>query len=112
MNSAKKVVLSFLNSAEGYFHVKTVVESGVNQPQRGYTDVRDITASDLNLILKTALSVLDKELFLKIPSVALNAALQSTIHSFDDGRFQSKIDSNKYSFLLKALSAEASGGKS
>lgn len=122
MNRAKRIVLSFLNSAEGYFHTQTIIEDAVKQPRTlygpmssipegwNYTDIRDITACDLQNILKTALQSIDFELYKIIPSVALNAALQSTIHNLDFGKFQSKINSSKYNFLLNALSEEAGKG--
>jgi len=118
MDRAKNVVLAFLNSAEGYFHYKTVLEDAVKQPRYvfgpmsdrpekwDYTDIRDITANDFNNLIKVASGLVDKDLFQIIPSTALNAALQTAIHSFDNGRFQSKLDSNKYNFLYKVLATK------
>jgi len=115
MDKGKRVVLSFLNSAEGYFHTKRILEDQVKQP-RGlygpmsdrperwdYTDIRDISKKDLDNILSYAVNSLDKELFNVIPSTALNAALQYAAHTFDRGRFQSKIDAPTYKFLLGIL---------
>ena len=121
MDRSKRVVLSFLNSAEGYFHNKTIIEDGVKQPRNlygpmsdrpekwDYTDIRDITKIDLDNILAYALNQVDKELYQQIPSTALNAALQCAIHCFDNGRFQSKIDSNAYNALYKILSLKVEG---
>ncbi len=121
MDISKKVVLSFLNSAEGYFHNKTIVEDSFKQPRNlygpmsdrpekwNYTDIRDITKVDLEAIVLFASSILDKELYNIIPSTALNAALQTAIHVFGNGKFQSKIDSNTYEALYKILSIKVNG---
>ena len=123
MDRAKSIVLAFLNSAEGYFHTKTVLENSVKQPRGlygpmsnrpekwNYTDIRDLTASDLKKIIAVALKDIDKDLFKIIPGVALNASLQSTIHTLDNGKYQSKLDSNLYNFLLSKMSSVLSGGK-
>lgn len=115
MSQAKKVVFSFLNSAEGYFHTRRILQNQVKQPRDlygpmsnrperwNYTDIRDINKYDLDLIINTALNNVDRELFAKIPKVALNAALQYTIHTLDYGKYQSKIDANAYNFLLNIL---------
>jgi len=115
MDLSKKVVLSFLNSAEGYFHNKTILEDSFKQPRDlygpmsdrserwDYTDIRDITKLDLDSIINYALKQLDKKLFLIIPSTALNAALQSSIHCCDSHKFQSKIDSKAYDALYQIL---------
>lgn len=116
MDRAKKVVLAFLNSAEGYFHTNTVVEPCVKQPSDlygpvsdrpekwDYTDVREVSPSDLMNMVNYAASILDKKLFKLIPSTAMGAALQSAIHTFDNSRFQSKIDSNLYNLMYGMLS--------
>ena len=121
MDISKRVVLSFLNSAEGYFHNKTIIEDSFKQPRNlygpdsyrperwDYTDIRDINKMDLDNIVSFALSKLDKELYKIIPSTALNAALQCAIHCYDNSRFQSKIDSNIYEALYKILSMKVQG---
>ena len=121
MDKSKRVVLSFLNSAEGYFHNKTIVEDSFKQPRDlygpssdrpekwDYTDIRDINKIDLDNILAYASNELDRELFKIIPSTALNAALQCAIHCYDNSRFQSKIDSNAYNALYKILSLKVIG---
>jgi len=118
MDKSKRVVLSFLNSAEGYFHNKTIIEDSFKQPRNlygplsdrpekwDYTDIRNITKMDFEDILAYAQNKLDKELYNIIPSTALNAALQSAIHCYDNGRFQSKMDSNTYNALYKVLSVK------
>ncbi len=123
MNRARRVVLSFLNSAEGYFHTNTVIEDSVKQPRDlygpksdrperwDYKDIRDITSQDLLKIISHAVSILDSSLFKVIPSTALNAALQTAIHTLDNGQFQSKIDSNYYNFLYKILADRVIGAK-
>ena len=100
---------------------KTIIEDSFKQPRNlygpmsnrpekwDYKDIRDITKIDLDNILAFALNKLDKELYKIIPSTALNAALQTAIHSFDNGRFQSKIDSNAYNALYKILSLKVQG---
>ena len=115
MDKAKKVVDAFLNTAEGYFHVKTIIENSVKQPRDtfgpmadrperwNYTDVRDITVADLNSIIKEASKAIDKDFLKILPNVALHAALQVTIHTLENGKFQSKIDSNKYAALYNVL---------
>ncbi len=121
MDISKRVVQSFLNSAEGYFHNKTIIEDSFKQPRNlygpksdrpekwDYTDVRDINKIDLDNILAYALNKLDKELYIIIPSTALNAALQCAIHCYDNSRFQSKMDSNAYNALYKILSLKVQG---
>lgn len=121
MDISKRIVLSFLNSAEGYFHNKTIIEDSFKQPRNlygpmsdrpegwDYTDVRDINKIDLDNILACALNKIDIELYRIIPSTALNAALQSAIHCHDNSRFQSKIDSNAYEALYKILSLKVQG---
>jgi hypothetical protein len=116
MDISKRIVISFLNSAEGYFHNKTVIEDAFKQPRNlygpasdrpekwDYTDVRDITKEDLKSIIELAAGLLDVQLYKIIPSTALNAALQTVIHTLGNGRFQSKIDSNMYESLYKVLS--------
>ena len=120
MDRAKKVVFDFLNSAEGYFHMYAVVEKMFKQPRDlygpmsdrpekwDYTDIRDLTREDFKNIIDESLKSLDKELYKKVESVALNAALQNTIHSYELGKFQSKIDARTYNYLLKILELKAS----
>jgi len=115
MDRVKKVVFSFLNSGEGYFHTKRIIEDGFKQPRDlygpmtdrpekwDYTDIRDITKDDLKNLVNVAFFKIDHDLFQIIPSTALNASLQYAIHTFDNGRFQSKIDAVIYDFLLKLL---------
>ena len=115
MDKTKRVVLSFLNSAEGYFHTRTVVDDSVKQPRDlygpksdrperwDYTDIRDISKGDIYKLLKFAKTLIDKKLFSIIPSTALHAALQTAIQTFDNSRFQSKIDSMLYNFMYGML---------
>ena len=122
MDQAKKIVTSFLNSSEGYFHTQRIIEDQVKQPRNlygpmsdrperwNYTDIRDITKEDLKNIVASAQSSLDKDLYTIIPSTALNAALQYTIHTLDNGKFQSKINSPTYEILYKVLSSKIKGG--
>lgn len=119
MDRSKRVVKAFLNSAEGYFHKRRVLQDQVKQPRNlygpmsdrperwDYKDVRDITKFDLDRILIFALNKLDWELYNIIPSTALHAALQCAIHSLDYGQFQSKIDAKTYIMLLKVLALRA-----
>ena len=122
MDQVKKIVMSFLNSAEGYFHTKRIIEDQVKQPRDlygpmsdrperwDYTDVRDITKEDLKNIVGSAMSSLDRELYNIIPSTALNASLQYTIHTLDNGRFQSKINSPTYKILYNVLDSKIKCG--
>ena len=117
MDRTKRIVQGFLNSAEGYFHTKRIVEDQVKQPRDlygpmsnrperwDYTDIRDITKDDLKSIVMNTLQNIDHDLFKVKPSTALNAALQYTIHVLDNGRFQSKIDAPTYQFLMNILKA-------
>ena len=119
MDRSKRVVKAYLNSDEGYFHTKRVLEDQVKQPRDlygpmnarperwDYTDIRDITKFDLDLILNKSLNDIDWELYKIIPSTALNAALQASIHTMFRGRYQSKIDSRIYLTLLKVLALKA-----
>ena len=111
--------MSNLNSGESYFHNKTIIEDSFKQPsdlygpksdrpEHGdYSDIRDISKTDLDNILAYAFNQIDTALYNIIPSTALNAALQGAIHCYDNSRFQSKIDSNVYSVLYKILSLKA-----
>jgi len=121
MDLSKKVVLSFLNSAEGYFHNKTIIEDSFKQPrdlygpenaqpEKGeYTDIRDITKQDLDIIVDYSANNIDLDLYVIIPSTALNASLQSAIHTLFRGKYQSKIDSNAYEALYRILSLKVKG---
>ena len=107
-----KIVNAFLNSAEGYFHLKRVLQDQVKHP-RGlygpmndrperwdYTDIRNITSQDYNNIVNFAINNMEKQLYNIIPDVALRAALDFSIHTFDKGRFQKKIDVPTYNILF------------
>jgi hypothetical protein len=119
MERSKKVVLAFLNSAEGYFHTKTVLEDKVKKPidscdPRGrsserwnYLDIRDLSKQDFENIISCALNSLDFELYNIIPSTALNAALGMVIQDFNNGMYDKKIDANTYLTLLKVLAIRA-----
>lgn len=119
MDRSKKVVLAFLNSAEGYFHTKTVLEDKVKQPRDlygpksdrperwNYKDIRDFSKQDFENIISCALNCLDFELYNVIPSTALNAALGMAITDFNNGEFDKKIDANTYLMLLKVLALRA-----
>lgn len=123
MDKAKRVVLSFLNSAERYFHTKTVLQENIKQPRDlygpvsnrperwNYTDIRDVCSKDIENILGYAQTVLDKKLFALIPSTAINAALQTAINTFDNSRFQSKIDGNMYNLMYGVLLKKLNGDK-
>lgn len=115
MSQASKVIKAFLNSAEGYFHTKRVLEDQVKQPRNvfgpnsdrperwDYTDIKDITPFDLRGLVLFAAHIMDKELYNIIPEVALHAALQMSIQIYDRSRFQSKINSNLYNLLFNNL---------
>lgn len=119
MERSKKVVLAFLNSAEGYFHTKTVLEDRVKKPidllplkgyrpeRWNYKDIRDLTKNDFENIISCALNCLDFDLYNIIPSTALNAALGMAITDFNDGMYDKKIDANTYIMLLKVLALRA-----
>lgn len=121
MDKTQRIVLSFLNSAEGYFHTQTVLEESVKQPRDlygpksdrperwDYTDVRDITNTDILNLINCAEGLIDKKLYSIIPSTALHAALQTAIHICDNSRFQSKIDSNMYNFMFGILFKKLKG---
>ena len=122
MDQPKKIVMSFLNSAEGYFHTKRIIEDQVKQPRNlygplsdrperwDYTDIRDITKEDLKNIVEFARTIVDIDLYKIIPSTALNAALQYAINIMDKGRFQSKFDSCTYNFLYNVLASKMNCG--
>ena len=119
MERSKKVVLAFLNSAEGYFNTKTVLEDQVKRtvdllplkgfrPERwNYKDIRDLTKHDFENIISCALNSLDFELYNIIPSTALNASLGMAIADFNNGVYDKKIDANTYLMLLKVLALRA-----
>ena len=121
MDRAKKVVLSFLNSGEGYFHTKTVIDESVKQPTNlygpvsdrperwDYTDKCEINEQDIMNVVNFAVTQIDKKLFKLIPSTAIHAALQSAIHTFDNSRFQSKMDSNIYNLMFKIILKKLKG---
>ena len=124
MDRSKRVVLAFMNSAEGYFNKKRIIEDHSKQqnclsnpPSKdhpedkveyhhnkwNYKDIRDIAKVDLDAILSYAVSILDQELYKILPEAALAAALQMSIQSLGDGKFQNKIDAPTYDVLLKIL---------
>lgn len=115
MDRSKKIVQAFLNSGEGYYHCRQILEDGKVKRQfdkllkPGYKYIRDISKKDLIEILVASIAGLDKELYQKIPSTALHATLGNTVWSYKDGTFQAKIDSNIYNILYKIL--EISTGK-
>jgi hypothetical protein len=122
MDKSKRIVKAFLNSAEGYFHRRRVLQDQVKQPRDlygpmgdrperwDYTDIRDINPLHLEQLLVYALGNVDKELYERIPSTALHAALQHAIDYYDYGRFKSKFDATKYNFLFKVLALKAKKG--
>ena len=109
MDRSKKIVKSFLISAEGYFHCRRVLKDGKNLRHLeqllmpNYKKIRDISKNDIMEILLASLVGIDKDLFNKIPSTAIHASLGSTVWSYKKGLFQSKIDSNVYNILYKIL---------
>ncbi len=118
MEKARKIVLAFLNSAEGYFHCKRILEDQVKQP-RGqfgplsdrperwdYTDIRDIKKEDYDNIVNKAVQFIDKDLYKVIPDVALRAALDFAIYTFDKFRFRSKINAPTYELLFNILKSK------
>jgi len=119
MDRPKRIVQAFLNSAEGYFHKRRIIQDQVKQPRDlygpenarperwNYTDIRNITKEDLDIILEYSLTNLDQELYQAVPSVALNTSLQSSIHDLFRGKYQSKIDARTYVSLLKILALKA-----
>jgi hypothetical protein len=109
MDRSKKVVTAYLNSAEKLFHNKTVIEDGAKKqvcnpcgPAK-YTEVRDITVQDLDLIISSACCLIDPMLLQILPSTAINAALQTAIHTVNASQFQGKIDALTYDTLIKIL---------
>ena len=119
MDKAKKVVKAFLNSAEGYFHTRRVIEDQVKQPRDiygpqsdrsekwDYKDIRDMVKQDYDKIIQFSFNNIDWELYSIIPSTALNASLGYAIHSCCYGEYAGKIDSRTYSILLKILALRA-----
>ena len=116
MDLSKKVVEKFLNSGEGYFHYKRVLEDGKakryldNITTNPYKYVRNLTKLDIISIIMEARNNLDMDLYNQIPSTALHAALDLAIWSYKNGEYQSKIDSNIYNFLYKVLSGKLDKG--
>jgi len=118
LGSSNKVVKSFLNSGEGYFHTKRIIQDQWKQPRAlygpmscrpekwDYTDIRDISMDDYDRIIKATVQNIDRELYQKIAHVALKASLDYTIHSLDRGRYQKKIDSPTYNLLYKILTMQ------
>jgi hypothetical protein len=103
MDRSKKVAQSFLNSSEGYFAKKRILEERVIRKERypesqtkgwEYKDIRDINKTDLDKILIASLNNIDNELYHILPEAALNASLGFTIGSLFDGAYQSNIDAN------------------
>ena len=114
MNSIFKELIAFVNSAEGYFHKNVILQEKVKHPKDlyvkddhpekwDYSDIRDFTQEDLNKILQTAKQNIDPELFKSIPSAAITAALDFTIHTLDKSKYQKKIDAPIYNFLQNEL---------
>lgn len=109
MDAGKKIVETFLNSAEGYFHIKRVLEDKVfryDSKRWNYVDIRDFTSADYEKLVICTLQSLDKEFFKILPKAALHAALQYSIHTMDDYKFQGKIDAVTYDILFNILIAE------
>jgi len=109
MDRSKKIVNSFLNSGEEYFHYKRILSDGelplffINLLKPKYKYIRDLDISDLITILQNSYIHLDKELYRQIPSTAIHASLGMTIWSFKKGIYQSKIDSSLYNILYNIL---------
>lgn len=112
MDRSKRVAQSYLNSSEGYFNKKRILEERVIRKERyseaqslgwSYKDVRDINKDDLDQILIASLNNIDSELYSILPEAALNASLGFTISTFLNGVYQNKIDANTYDILLKVL---------
>lgn len=113
MDRSKRVVQAFLNSAEGYFSKKRVIEDNSKSSEcipcseePGFNQ-RDITKIDLNNILAFAINLVDWDLHQIMPDTALNASLQTSIHSLENGKFQNKIDAKTYDTLFKILALKA-----
>lgn len=117
MDLPKRIVFKFLHTPRGYFHTKRIIEDSVKQPRDlygpmsnrdegwEYKDIRHLDKDDFDKILLGAALLLDKDLYSKIPSAALHAALDQSIWSLGFGKYQSKIDSKTYNTLCKLLSA-------
>lgn len=123
MKQIHRIVRAYINSAESYFNTKRVIDKRVEHP-RGlygpfsdrperwdYTDIRDLTKQDFNTIVLAASQNVDWDLFNVIPSTSLKAALDYTIHTFDKGRYASKIDAPTYKCLLNLLEKSFGEGK-
>lgn len=112
MDRPKRVVKAFLNSAEGYFHKKRILEDRMKDPEfrcspnlvagpkEKYTNVRDLTKNDFECIIAYSCNNLDWDLYKINPFTALNAALQTAIYHMFSGKYQSKIDARTYEMLL------------
>lgn len=106
-----KIIESFLNSSENYFHVNRIIEERVKVPKVpcdrpegwNYKDIRDINFSDFNKIVDDASANVDTDLFNILPDTALKAALDMSIHTLCDSDFQKKIDARSYNNLLEML---------
>jgi hypothetical protein len=118
MDRPKRIVEAFLNSSEGYFHNKRIIEDNLKKENSGlpsdgkhnkvdYTDIRDISKLDLDCILMYALNIIEKGLYKIMPSTALHAALQISIHTLNNGQYQSKVDATSYDTLYKILTLKA-----
>ena len=123
MNKIQRIIKTFLDSAEGYFHVKTVLEKMVKQPRGqfgeydnrperwNYLDKRFLTADHYKQIVDKAYNSIDQDLLKKIPDVALKASLDYAIHDVDKCAYQSKIDAKTYKNLLDVLRSKVSKEK-
>ncbi len=118
MDRSKRVVQAFINSGERYFNKKTIIENNAREcapcgseqsNDWNYKDIRDITKYDLNSILAYAKTLVDKDLLKILPDTALNAALQISIQTLNNGQFQNKIDAVTYDTLMQVLMSACMG---
>lgn len=103
---------SVTNNAEGYFSYQTnpVIEKSVDRGDDPVETVLagDITSKDVAELVKAAIPFLDRYLLEDDRDMALAAAVSMAIGTYQEGKWQSKIDSSTSDILIRELDKKVS----
>lgn len=109
---AKNLLLrhpELVNNAKSLFRNEngnTIVEESVIRGNKGPSEIvnqYDLTANDINDLVKEASNNIDETLFKYNPLVAREDALTKAVWSMGEGKFAAKVNASTYSLILEAM---------
>jgi len=109
---ANRVAEKFANRLE-YFNTKRVLDSGNTlraEYRDPYVNPANVSLDDLVVLAKHASEVMDKQLMEYNFNAAKESAIELTLRSFANGKFDGKVDANGRNQIFNLMGSTKTGG--